>query len=298
MPIRHQFKQISKIILEKIFIPYYREKTTIFLCGAHKSEKNKGRYKLSKLLNQHGAFELVYPEDIFEDVLEGQANSLLWLENTLAASVDAIVIIPESPGSFAELGAFSVNEKLVNKIICIAEKCFSNKKSFLRYGPFRLVNSSTTGRVIYEKYDSFSEKENGKKIIKEISRRIESIKRVFPTEKNTTNILELKNFLLPAIYLMNNLTISDLYELVLNTTSEQRKYVEIATKSAITQLTKLNWIEKESNTYKVSKEGHMHIQNNFNIAIMDKVRIEIMNIENRRNSVFIYDRVQTRTFSE
>lgn len=291
MQIKYQLKEISKIILEKIFIPYYQEKTTIFLCGAHKSDKEKGRYKLSKLFKEHGTFELVYPEDIFEDVLEGQANSLLWLENTLAASVDAIVIIPESPGSFAELGAFSVKENLVNKIICIAEKKFSNQRSFLRYGPFRLVKNSKTGKVMYEKYDSFTDKERGNKIVREISKNIDIIKKTFPTEKSTTNILELKNFILPSIYLMENLTNNDLYELVLSTTSEPRKYVEIATQSAITQLTKLKQIEKESTTYKVSKEGHKHIQDNFNKTIMDKVRVEIMNIENRRNSAFIYDRV-------
>ncbi len=287
-----QLKDIARIISEKIFIPYNNQKTTIFLCGAHKKDTKKGRFKLSMLFKEHNNFELIYPEDIFEDLLEGQGrNSLLWLENTLAESVDAIIIIPESPGSFAELGAFSVNQILVNKTICIADKKFMHQKSFLKYGPFRLIKQSKSGVMMYENYESFSDKEKGKNFIQTLSKKIDSIKNHSPTEKNTTNILELKNFILPSIYLIDNLTIHDLFELVESTTSKDRRYVEIATRSAITQLTVLKLIENESNGFKASNKGQKYLQNNFKMALLDRTRVEIMNLENRRNSAINHDRI-------
>lgn len=287
-----QLKDIARIISEKIFFPYNNQKTTIFLCGANKKDTKKGRFKLSMLFKENNNFELIYPEDIFEDLLEGQGrNSLLWLENTLAESVDVIIIIPESPGSFAELGAFSANQILVNKTICIADKKFMNEKSFLRYGPFRLIKQSESGAMMYENYESFLDKEKGNNFIQTLSKKIDVIKKNSPTEKNTTNILELKNFILPSIYLIDNLTIHDLFELVENTTSKDRRYVEIATRSAITQLTVLKLIENESNIFKASNNGQKYLQDNFKMALLDRTRVEIMNLENRRKSAINHDRI-------
>ncbi|PXO17945.1 UDP-3-O-(3-hydroxymyristoyl)glucosamine N-acyltransferase [Salmonella enterica] len=78
-------------------------KKVIFICGKDKSDKESYRFKISQLLEHNTNYQLAYPEDLFEDLLEGQANnSLLSLEQQLAEAVDLIIIIPESPGSFAK----------------------------------------------------------------------------------------------------------------------------------------------------------------------------------------------------
>jgi hypothetical protein len=105
-------KSDSRIIANKIrrdiFEPAFTFKTTIFLCGKNINDKDSIRYKVAEILKTRysyaSKFDLVYPEGIFEDLLYGSnATDLLSLENLLADSVDAVVVIPESAGSFAEL---------------------------------------------------------------------------------------------------------------------------------------------------------------------------------------------------
>ena len=69
-------------------------KKVIFICGKDKSDKESFRFKISQLLEQKTNYQLAYPEDLFEDLLEGQAsNSLLSLEQQLAEAVDLIILI-------------------------------------------------------------------------------------------------------------------------------------------------------------------------------------------------------------
>ena len=133
----HELQSIARIVKEKIFVPRGEKKTTIFLCGADIKDSSTIRAKVASIFQEYPRFELLYPEDLFDDLLSGQGqHSLLELENILARSVDSIVIIPESPGSFAELGAFSNNQTLAAKIVCIANKKFK-KEIFLFNKPMQ-----------------------------------------------------------------------------------------------------------------------------------------------------------------
>jgi replication-associated recombination protein RarA len=60
-------------------------------------------------------------------------------ELILAKSCDLIVIIPASPGSCAEIGAWSGIKKLCKRILILADKKFSATPSYLRDGPFKLA---------------------------------------------------------------------------------------------------------------------------------------------------------------
>ena len=51
---------------------------TIFLCGKDKSDKKSLRYKFSTFLSQEKGITLTYPEDLFEDLLEGQGKNSLF----------------------------------------------------------------------------------------------------------------------------------------------------------------------------------------------------------------------------
>lgn len=67
--------------------------------------------------------------------MEGQANnSLLSLEQQLAEAVDLIILIPESPGSFAELGAFSTRKELAEKMLVLRQKNIRLIKVLLTMG--------------------------------------------------------------------------------------------------------------------------------------------------------------------
>ena len=146
--------KLSKKIRDDIYRPAYSFKTTIFLCGADISQKDMMRYTIAEALKSRRLywyyFDIVYPEDIFDELLFGSRSSdLLSLEGLLADSVDAIVLIPESPGSFAELGAFANDEKLRQKLICIIDKKYKKDKSFINQGPLKLVKQANRNGIIY-----------------------------------------------------------------------------------------------------------------------------------------------------
>lgn len=131
---------IARKIKKEIFQPSLSFKTTIFLCGKDKNDKSSIRHKIAQGFTKgfwySSNYDLIYPEDIFEELLySSNSTDLLTLENLLADSVDAVVVIPESAGSFAELGAFANNEKLRSKMICVMDARYKRDKSFINQGP-------------------------------------------------------------------------------------------------------------------------------------------------------------------
>ena len=91
----------------------------IFLCGGSSSEHKRLRAKLGKQISHiisKYTYSVHYPEDMFIELIAGHhGKDLLTLENVLANSVHCVVILLQSPGTFAELGAFSNHNELCNK---------------------------------------------------------------------------------------------------------------------------------------------------------------------------------------
>ncbi|WP_351124062.1 retron St85 family effector protein [Shewanella sp. T24-MNA-CIBAN-0130] len=297
-----QLADIASVIKERIYVPVYQRKRTIFLCGADIKDKTKGRSKVAKLLTQQQSriqYEILYPESLFDDLLAGQGqHSLLALENILANSVDAIILLPESPGSFAELGAFSSNPNLVDKIICISNQKFKNKRSFLNYGPNRLIKASSTGKVFHLDYDRLDCPKQSTKTFRLISDSITKIQNKNPVKKNVTNILEAQNFILPCIYLVEKIDFLSLKKLLKIATEQDEVMSDIATRSALTKLQSERMIMKTTNGYDITSSGEKHIMSIFTDHRLDLVRVELMNFQNRGKSGINYDRMSQRTFSE
>ena len=66
------------------------------------------------------------------------------MESDLAALADLVVIIVESPGTFAELGAFSLSDPLRKKILAIVDEPYVNhRQSFISTGPLRWIDSDS-----------------------------------------------------------------------------------------------------------------------------------------------------------
>lgn len=124
-----------------------RTEATTVLSGVRRHYARRGRIQVT----------VRSPEEHFRRLLEDDRVSLLALENVLAESVDALIICPESPGSYAELGAFVNRNDLLPKIIVISELKYKNRKSFLRRGPEQsvlLYNSSNVHWIERGKTDS------------------------------------------------------------------------------------------------------------------------------------------------
>jgi len=284
---------IAQIVEEKIYVPENQKKVTIFLCGADKSDASTGRHMMAAVLSKYPRFEIHYPEDLFDDLLVGKnQHSLLSLENILADSVDAIVLFPESPGSFAELGAFANNPVLAQKLICLPQKKYKNKKSFINYGPNRLIKESKTGKVISINYSDFNNPDEAEKIYKRVNDEITKIKRKHPVNKNIGNILETEYFLLPCIYLVEKIDNLSLYKILQSATKKDMPLCEIATKCALGRLVSQRLITRTLDGYTITPEGGHRVRKKFNNKSLDQARLEIMNFEMRRNSKLTHDRLK------
>lgn len=285
---------ISKAVERNLFIPQNEKISTIFLCGADINDKNKARSKVAKILGDKKRHRLLYPEDIFDDLLAGQGKySLLNLESILAKSVDVIIICPESPGSFAELGAFSNNTELARKTIVLSDKKYKNAKSFINYGPYRLIKESNSGKVMQVKYDSLdAEDEDSKALLKKITAQIKTIKEQHPVKRNVANLLETERFVLPCIYLIENADYFILLKLLMHATKEDKGLCEIALKSSLGSLINSNMITRSGYEYKITLTGYQYVKNNSESTLLDNTRLEIMNVENRRHSTLRRDRIE------
>ncbi|OCH19471.1 retron St85 family effector protein [Aliivibrio logei] len=73
----------------------------------------------------------------------GKNENALKLEGWLADFSDAVVILVESFGTVAELGAFSLNESLRSKLLPILEKEYEKDVSFINTGPVKWVDSDS-----------------------------------------------------------------------------------------------------------------------------------------------------------
>lgn len=291
-------KKLAKKIREGIFKPANSFKTTIFLCGADISQKDKVRYKIAQSLTgfwyKH-YFDLIYPEDIFEELLySAQAKDLLSLEGLLADSVDAVVLIPESPGSFAELGAFASDEKLRNKLICVIDIKYKKNKSFINQGPLKLVKNANNHGVVF-----IDPNEIGKSIIgdKEIDKLTASLKKMKKSSSkigDKISLLQLDNFLLPTIFLLEPVLKPTLINLVENATEDKANSFQ-ATTTALTILTKKRHIELTTNGYKLTPLGvteflsfrkkSSRIKTQKETVAIDDLRLEILNLKYRKKKL-------------
>jgi hypothetical protein len=287
-----ELETVAKIIKDKIFVPRNKKKVTVFLCGADIKNNKTARSKMAAIFAHYPRYELLYPEDLFDDLLAGQGQySLLKLENILADSVDSIVLFPESPGSFAELGAFSNNEKLAPKMVVVSNKKYQTNKSFINYGPYRLIKSSGSGKVIHLNYEHLSDQIESHKIYRKINDHITKIKKEHPVEKDVANILEAENFILPCIYLMDNVNNAMLTKLIGFATNQDKKLCDIATTSSLSRLAFNRYISKTTAGFKMTTAGSNYVRDTFSSVYLDKVRIELLNSGNRRNAKVQYDRV-------
>lgn len=266
--------QVRPIINEGID----ENKRIIFLCGADKSDKSSLRYAFSQILESQKNIELAYPEDLFEDLLEGQgSNSLLSLENHLADAVDLIALIPESPGSFAELGAFSAQKSLAKKTIVFRLSKYKSDRSFINHGPIRLVKKYK-GKVYDIPNDfSLSRKDETEKITEFFKRELGSRRK----KKVADNFLSYPHQILLLVYLFDGLTfrkIKALLEMVF-----ERKFKtedDLAIKAAIHSIVKRRLVEENESKFTISESGFQYINKKyFMMSKITELRVKAMNFQ-------------------
>lgn len=281
--------KLAAKIRKDIYKPAYSFKTTIFLCGAEISNKNKLRYKISKQLRSYKYFfkyDIIYPEDIFDELLySSKTKDVLSLESLLADSVDSIVLIPESPGSFAELGTFSNDIKLRKKMICIVDKKYRKKRSYINQGPLKLIKKEHNFSLL------FIDPNNIEQEILKLTSSLAKIKKESRKRTDKISLLQLENFLLPCIFLLEPVPKETLVKLVSSATKDNENAFQTTT-AALTILTNKRLVELTTNGYKLTLVGienfltfrktRSRIKNQDKTVEMDDLRLEIFNFRNRK----------------
>lgn len=120
----------------------------VFLCGAHESRLRD--FLRDRIAEDYPTVRLFYAETVWNLVKES-GESALAIEDQLAHLSDLVVVVVESPGTFAELGAFSASAPLRMKIVLIIDDCFKGVDSFINTGPVRWISNEKgkQGGIIY-----------------------------------------------------------------------------------------------------------------------------------------------------
>jgi hypothetical protein len=80
---------------------------------------------------------------VWELLSSQEGLSALKMERDLAALADLVVVIVESAGTFAELGAFSISDELRKKLLPIVDKQYEGELSFISTGPLQWIDDES-----------------------------------------------------------------------------------------------------------------------------------------------------------
>ncbi len=281
-------ERLAERIHQEVFRPSFDYKTTVFLCGAGAKSTRSVRRQIDHLLTAEGRsylYDMFYPEDLFNELLLGPGHhDLMTLENILADSVDAIVIVVESYGSVAELAAFAGNPALRSKLVCVVDKQYKKAKSFINYGPLRLLRSLNTGSIIYGDF------QNVPGMMEKIRRSIYATKKGLGKTPNVDNVLQTHHFILPSIFLLEPVARDVLIELVKYASRTDTGTATALTTGALSILAKKREIESGPDGYGLTEIGMDHFtalgsrgwtKRSFSLHSMDQIRVGILNWQYR-----------------
>jgi hypothetical protein len=77
--------------------------------------------------------------EMAEEHIRSQASVVIAEVHTLKNQCEAVIIIPSSPGSFCELGAWSRDRDICRKMLILADKTHENERGYVQMGVFKLA---------------------------------------------------------------------------------------------------------------------------------------------------------------
>lgn len=127
----------------------------LFLCGGEHSPDYEPLLSARHVLyhelvsGRHSdlASRLKVAEDIQDWFRDGKYGDLVTFEEHLAGLSSVILLIVESPGSIAELGAFAVTPAISGRLIALIDEQHFEADSFIRLGPINRLESETARKV-------------------------------------------------------------------------------------------------------------------------------------------------------
>lgn len=277
-------------IYNKIFCNIQHGNIDLFLCGAA-STKEKTSYRdiIRSKLEDNTNLSILYPEDMFMEMLNRKKYDLLTLEKFLANNSDVILIVCESPGSFTELGAFVNNSETLEKVVVLLQTKYKNAKSFIRQGPVEYVRMKNKNNIIYFNNNIDEAVEKIKKYLRNRFWYL-GYKRKEPKLKDLNLISGQYYFIILLLYFYQELNVKNLVTVLKNL--YKKKYdieeFDIIYSSAIKRLFKEGLIKKEDSNgkvikYKLTEKGYgfanlllSYVSLENRTRAIDKIRLKIM----------------------
>lgn len=114
----------------------------LFICGGECEDISKDPisvrdYAIRQITNEKILARLIQAEEMQSWLNSGAFEDLVLFEKALAHLADKIIIFVESPGSIAELGAFSFNEEISSKLLVFISSNYKESSSFITLGPIK-----------------------------------------------------------------------------------------------------------------------------------------------------------------
>lgn len=284
---KDNFKAYEEIYNE-IFSNIKHGNIDVFLCGAA-STKERTSYRdiLREKLEYNSHLSILYPEDMFMEMLNRKKYDLLTLEKFLANNSDVILIVCESPGSFTELGAFVNNNDTLEKVVVLLQSKYKNAKSFIRQGPVEYVRMKNKDNVIYFNNNIAEATTRIQRYLHNKFWRI-SYRRNESRLKDLNLISGQYYFMILLLYFYQELEVKSLVSMVKELyLKKYNEEFDLIYSSAVKRLFKDGMIKKEfidkGNKYKLTDEGYkfarqllsyVSIQNR--TKIIDRIRMKIM----------------------
>lgn len=128
----------------------------VFICGGQ-DKTCCNRRIIEEYFQKHLPRFLTFrAEDAWEVISKKSITvNALALEEWLASFSDVVIILVESSGTVAELGAFSLSNSLRQKLLPILSNEYAKDESFINTGPVKWVdNDSKFKPCIYANFDS------------------------------------------------------------------------------------------------------------------------------------------------
>jgi hypothetical protein len=92
---------------------------------------------------------VVFAESATQLYRDTHYEDLISFEEDIARVASLVFIIAESPGSLAELGAFSMNPTISDNLRVIVQSQYADAESFIRYGPIQKIQNDNDDNVAF-----------------------------------------------------------------------------------------------------------------------------------------------------
>jgi hypothetical protein len=91
--------------------------------------------------------EIVLAETATQLYRDTEYKDLISFEEDVARIASVVLVITESPGALAELGAFATNDTIRNVLRIVMQERFFAEESFIRFGPIERVMNEDRGFI-------------------------------------------------------------------------------------------------------------------------------------------------------